>query len=665
VIKPLRIAVLAKQVPSSEALRLRPGGRLDRDGSAAEINPYCRRAIAKGVELARATGGSCTVFTLGPPSAAELLEEAIAWGASGGVLICDPAFAGSDTYATARTLAAAIRRRGPFGMIMAGLHSVDSDTGQVGPQLAELLDLPFLSGVRELTVDGDRVKARCEREDGLVTARLRLPALLTAAERLCEPCKVPPDRRAAARDLAARITVITAASLGQGPWGQAGSPTEVGEVRQAGRERRRVRLAGTLAQQVRRAAELIGESGALTEDSQRLLAVSPTGAAPERIPLSGGDGPVVAVLGEPGEQRVTRQLLGAAAGLAADLGGRTVLLTVRQPDPAVAWSNGADEVVVLGPDIALGLDVPLGPDASHGPGSSKRHDSQRAVQRGPVWGGAINGGAVSAESVAVGAAAWAIPRFRPGVPKRLPWAILAPASAWGREAAARLSVRLDAGLTGDAISLEVRAGRLVCWKPAFGTAVAAVTARSEVQMATVRPGVLPLRARREGGGVAVMRTCRAMPPERVTITGRMIDDDPERLVLARVVVGAGHGVDPARYGELRPLLDLLDAELAGTRKVTDAGWLPRGRQVGLTGRMISPALYLLLGSSGKINHMIASRGAGLIVAVNTDPAAPVFDTADIGITGDWAEAARLLVGELAARLPHLQARAIHPREALT
>ena len=101
-------------------------------------------AIAKGVELARATGGRCTVFTLGPPQAAEVLAEAIAWGADDGVLVSDPAFAGSDTLATSRALAAAITRSGPFDLVLAGLNSVDGDTGQVGPQLAELLDLPLL-----------------------------------------------------------------------------------------------------------------------------------------------------------------------------------------------------------------------------------------------------------------------------------------------------------------------------------------------------------------------------------------------------------------------------------------------------------------------------------------------------------------------------------------
>ncbi len=112
----------------------------------------------------------------------------------------------------------------------------------------------------------------------------------------------------------------------------------------------------------------------------------------------------------------------------------------------------------------------------------------------------------------------------------------------------------------------------------------------------------------------------------------------------------GQGVDPSRYDELQPLLDALGAELAGTRKVTDGGWLPHSRQVGITGRAVAPAVYLLLGSSGKFNHMVGTRGAELVVAVNSDAGAPVFDAADIGIVGDWAEVAQLLAGELAGAL---------------
>src|SRR5581483_3457115 len=99
--------------------------------------------------------GSCTVITLGPPSAEDVLREAIAWGADDGILICDPAFAGSDTLATARALAAAVERAGPFDLVFAGRNSVDGDTGQVGPEVAALLDLPFATGVRQLELIGE------------------------------------------------------------------------------------------------------------------------------------------------------------------------------------------------------------------------------------------------------------------------------------------------------------------------------------------------------------------------------------------------------------------------------------------------------------------------------------------------------------------------------
>src|SRR5262249_5307570 len=112
----------------------------------------------------------------------------------------------------------------------------------------------------------------------------------------------------------------------------------------------------------------------------------------------------------------------------------------------------------------------------------------------------------------------------------------------------------------------------------------------------------------------------------------------------------GAGVPPDAYGELNRLRGLLGAELVGTRKVTDQGWLPRNRQVGLTGHSLSPRLYLTFGVSGKFNHLVGVRGAGTVVAVNTDPQAPVFDGADIGIVGDWRDAARLLTDAVAREL---------------
>ena len=106
------------------------------------------------------------------------------------------------------------------------------------------------------------------------------------------------------------------------------------------------------------------------------------------------------------------------------------------------------------------------------------------------------------------------------------------------------------------------------------------------------------------------------------------------------------GVPPEDHGLLVPLRELLGAEFAATRKVTDQGWLPRARQVGITGRSIAPRLYLAVGISGKFTHAVGLRRVGTVVAINSDPEALIFESADIGIVGDWREVVPLLVGEL-------------------
>jgi electron transfer flavoprotein alpha subunit len=133
---------------------------------------------------------------------------------------------------------------------------------------------------------------------------------------------------------------------------------------------------------------------------------------------------------------------------------------------------------------------------------------------------------------------------------------------------------------------------------------------------------------------------------RVHVLSERRDDDVETLARAKVVVGVGTGVAPAEYALLSPLAALLGAELGATRKVTDKGWAPRSRQVGITGRSIAPRLYVALGVSGKFNHMVGVRAAGTILAINHDPAAPVFTHCDVGIVGDWHEVVPLLEGAL-------------------
>jgi electron transfer flavoprotein alpha subunit len=134
--------------------------------------------------------------------------------------------------------------------------------------------------------------------------------------------------------------------------------------------------------------------------------------------------------------------------------------------------------------------------------------------------------------------------------------------------------------------------------------------------------------------------------KRVHVLARTRDDDLDILAEARVVIGVGTGVPPEAYDELDALKTKLGAELGATRKVTDQGWLPRSRQIGITGRSIAPRLFVSIGASGKFNHAIGIRAAHTVLAINADPDAPIFEHADVGIVGDWREVVPRLVAAL-------------------
>src|SRR5215467_7215471 len=185
---PMRIVVCVKWVPMLSKLEFDPETRrLKREGVPGEVSSFDLRALVAAIALRVQHGGDVVVLTMGPPAARDGLVECLALGADRGVHLLDPALAGSDTLATARALAATLRRE-PADLVLFGRASVDAETGQVGPEVAELLDLPQLTNVRRLTVDpgGPSITAERETDDGFEVARAPLPAVVTAAEDLSE-----------------------------------------------------------------------------------------------------------------------------------------------------------------------------------------------------------------------------------------------------------------------------------------------------------------------------------------------------------------------------------------------------------------------------------------------------------------------------------------------
>lgn len=147
----MKIIVLIKQVPDMENVKFdREKGRIDRSSAGTEINPFDLNALEAAVKIKEKTNGAVIALTMGPPKAEEALREAMARGADDGILLSDRKFGGADVKATSRTLAAAIKKIDKFDLVFAGIQTVDGDTGQIGPEVAEYLNISHVSNVEDI-----------------------------------------------------------------------------------------------------------------------------------------------------------------------------------------------------------------------------------------------------------------------------------------------------------------------------------------------------------------------------------------------------------------------------------------------------------------------------------------------------------------------------------
>ncbi|MDD5254624.1 MAG: electron transfer flavoprotein subunit beta/FixA family protein [Candidatus Omnitrophica bacterium] len=228
----MNIIVCIKQVPETTEVRINPEtNTLIREGVKSIINPFDMYAIEEAVRLKEKFGGKVSVLTMGPPQAEAALREAISMGADEGVLVCDRAFAGSDTWATSYTLSGAIRKLGAFDLILCGKQASDGDTAQVGPGISAHLDIPQVTYVKKIEEVKEK-SMRVERmlEEGYEVIETPLPAVLTVVKEINEP-RIP-SLKGMMRAKQAKITFLTQKELALDPQqlGLAGSPTQVVKI---------------------------------------------------------------------------------------------------------------------------------------------------------------------------------------------------------------------------------------------------------------------------------------------------------------------------------------------------------------------------------------------------------------------------------------------------
>ncbi len=603
----MKIAVCIKQVPVVSMLRFdSETRRVAREGAPSEVNPYDVLGLSLAMRLKGESGAEVVALTMGPPQAEDALRQALALGADRAVHLNDRAFAGSDTLATALALALALRRESP-DLIVFGRNSVDAETGQVGPEVAEILGIPQITAVTRLELDASAALVRATRltDEGFEDVECPLPAAVAVTDGAGE--EVYPRRERMQEAAQIPIETLAASDLSDDPnqFGLAGSPTWVDEIFTLESSR-----AGTIVRDappdeaVSRLMAFLEERGAFGDDDASDAPAVPRGARMER-----GDRGGFLVLAEimgGAVRSATLELLGRARDLAEPLGIGVEALLIGEDDDAYIRelaAYGADTVRVASDPALRGFDT---------------------------------------ESHAAALAA--------AIELLAPFAVLVPSTTNGRDIAARVAARLGLGLTGDCVGLDVDdEGRLSQLKPAFGGGIVApIMSNTLPNMATVRPGILSARAPDWSIEPRVERVdAGEVARSKVRVVRSVVNEAGEGAELegAERIVGVGKGIGgPDNLPPIRDLADALGASLGTTRDVADLGWLPRQLQIGLSGKAVSPRLYVAVALRGPFNHTVGIQRANTIVAINNSARSPIFRAADFGILGNWEE----LVPPLAA-----------------
>ena len=551
----MKIAVCIKQVPAVSMLKFdNETRRLVRDGVPNEVNPYDVLGLSLAARLKAEGDAEVVAITMGPPQARDALIQAMAMGADRAVHLNDRAFAGSDTLATSHALALALGRENP-DLIICGRNSTDAETGQVGPEVAEMLGIPQITAVSKLDLDPSRGSITATRltDEGHQDLSCDLPVLVTVTDGVAE--ETYPRREQMEAAGSKPVEELTAADLTDdtSQLGLDGSPTWVNEIFSIESSRLGKMVRDVPAEEaVSELMDFLHERGVFDDEASARQAGDPRGPRLERGP-QGAIWVLAETLGG-AIRHVTLELLGRGRDIAAETGTTVEAVLIGDEDDShvrLLTAYGADTVHVNGDPALAEYDT-----------ESYTSVLTRVIER------------------------------------HSPFAVLIPSTANGRDLAARVAGRLGLGLTGDCVGLDIDdEGRLAQLKPAFGgSIVAPIVSRTLPNMATVRPGILTARAPDHSVESVVKRfETSEVKASRIRVLRTVIDDSAEGAELEHAlrIVSLGKGIGgPENLPPIRDLAEALGASLGTTRDVADLGWMPRQYQIGLSGKSVAPDLYV-------------------------------------------------------------------------
>jgi electron transfer flavoprotein alpha subunit len=227
--------------------------------------------------------------------------------------------------------------------------------------------------------------------------------------------------------------------------------------------------------------------------------------------------------------------------------------------------------------------------------------------------------------------------------------VLIPATAMGKDLAARVAVKLDAGLASDCTALNVEGSEIVATRPIYaGKALTKLKVNSAAKVFTLRPNVFAA-GESNGAAAPVEKISSDLTEQDLSCVATEIKQSSARLDVseADIIVTGGRGLKgPENFAMIEQLAEALGAAVGASRAVVDAGWRPHDEQVGQTGKTVSPSLYVAVAVSGAIQHLAGMSSSKYIVAINKDKDAPIFQVANYGIVGDAFEIIPALTAEV-------------------
>jgi electron transfer flavoprotein alpha subunit len=692
--------VLVKQVPdvtqiTDNAFDLETG-TLIRTRLANVINELDAQALAFADRMRQHSGdrdNKIITLTMGPPMAEEVLRYCLSRCADMAVLLTDRALGGADTVATANPLAFAIRKivkdilkNNDDYYVVCGMQSVDGDTAQVPAQIAEELSVPFIAYVTKAEYNNGRFEfTRIISGGSQVTAAKKLPAVITVAK-----YEYPMFATFAATRRAARMEIINwnSGDIGAAHIGVKGSKTRVIRVFPPGKSTRKCRQLGdaeSLARQLVDGFKSDDRKAGPGRDVQTARYILPNKRTDrfdrsfEGTKKENEDFKILSqTLKELGVSEVSRiddgvkeKILAAAGEHFHKNALEDMINGLQLTEPSYkgeVWVIAEHSAAVIHPATLelIGKARELADSLQTCVGVCLAGYKPEPMAKQLIAAGADNIYIIEDKLLS---------EFDPTAYRKVvadcigtyrPQIVLFAATARGRMLAPMVSYRLGCGLTADCTSFDIkdssRKGQiaiLLQTRPALGGNVMATicTKNSKAQMATARPGVMKrLPADDSRTGKLIKQSVRL---SRDDISLEIIKTEVgtgEVDLNAEVIVSGGKGMQSRdNYERLvgslcRSLGKKLDrrVERAASRAAVEQGFVERVRQVGQTGTSVGPKLYIALGISGAIQHMIGVANAETIVAVNSDPDAPIFKQCDYYVVGTVEEMVPRLVQQLEA-----------------